>query len=276
MLKNKKALLAFSIIPQYLLISLLSKYPNFVETYYSNGLYLFISKVLRYALGWIPFSIGDLLYAIVIIYAIRWIFKNRKRLRADTKKWFIDVFSGLAIVYFMFHILWGFNYYRLPLHESLNIKHDYTTEELVFVTKKLITKSNEYHLKITQNDTLKVDIPFSKEDILILTHSGYSNLEKEFPNFKYAPKSIKKSLFSYLLTYMGFGGYINPFTNEAQVNSFVPIFKIPTTSSHEIAHQIGYAAENEANFIGCLAAINSDNVYFNYAGYTFGLRLKVF
>jgi hypothetical protein len=98
---------------------------------------------------------------------------------------------------------------------------------------------------------------------------GYTNLKKTFPDLEYHPKSVKKSLFSYPLTYMGFSGYLNPLTNEAQVDALIPVYLFPTTSSHEIAHQLGYAAENEANFIGCLAAINHD---FNYSGYTFALR----
>lgn len=272
MLKNKKAILAFSLIPQYLFITLLSKYPDFVETYYSNGLYPYISKLFRYVLGWMPFSFGDLIYTLALVYIVRWFFKNRKRIRLDTKHWFLDVFAALSVIYFTFHILWGFNYYRLPLHKSLNLGHDYTTEELVFITEKLIEKSNAYHLKITKNDTVKVSVPYSKSDVFRLTESGFVNLKQEFPNLAYTPKSIKKSLFSYPLTYMGFSGYLNPFTNESQVNHLIPVYKFPTTSSHEIAHQLGYAAENEANFIGCLAAINSDDIYFNYAGYTFGLR----
>ena len=60
--------------------------------------------------------------------------------------------------------------------------------------------------------------------------------------------------------------------NEAQVDGLIPIFKYPTTSAHEVAHQLGYAAENEANFIGCLATISHDDIYFKYTGYTFALR----
>ena len=71
---------------------------------------------------------------------------------------------------------------------------------------------------------------------------------------------------------MGFSGYLNPLTNEAQVDGLIPVFKFPTTASHEVAHQLGYAAENEANFIGCLAATNNEDIYFKYSGYTFGLR----
>jgi hypothetical protein len=75
---------------------------------------------------------------------------------------------------------------------------------------------------------------------------------------------------------MGFSGYLNPFTNEAQVDGLLPTYKFPTTTCHEIAHQIGYAAENEANFIGCLAAINNDDLYFKYSGYTFALRYCIY
>ena len=71
---------------------------------------------------------------------------------------------------------------------------------------------------------------------------------------------------------MGFGGYLNPFTNEAQVNSLGPMYNFPTTTCHEMAHQLGYASESECNFIGFLASVNNDNLYFQYSGYAFALR----
>lgn len=272
MQKNKKKLIALSIIPQYLVIKLLSNYPDFVEQYYSNGLYPIISKFLRYTLGWMPFSFGDLVYTFGSIYAIRWFYKNRKRLLKDTKYWFIDVFAAFAILFGAFHLFWGLNYHRLPLHKSLNLEQDYTTEQLVKVTELLIEKSNSLHSEISENDTLKVDIPLTKSEIFKMTPSGYENLMQRFPHLEYHPKSLKKSLYSYPLTYMGFSGYLNPLTNEAQVDGLIPVFKFPTTSAHEIAHQLGYAAENEANFIGFMATTNNDNIYFKYAGYTFALR----
>ena len=36
---------------------------------------------------------------------------------------------------------------------------------------------------------------------------------------------------------MGFGGYLNPFTHEAQVNTLQPKLRVLTTACHEIAHQ---------------------------------------
>lgn len=270
--KTIKTVIALLIVPQYFFVKLLGYYPEFVELYYSNGVYVCIAKLFRYILGWLPFSVGDLVYALAIIYVVRWFFKNRKRLLKDTKYWFVDVFAGISIIYFAFHLFWGFNYYRLPLHKSLNIKSNYTTEQLVKVTKQLIEKSNTIHLKITNNDTLKVDVPFTKSEVLSMAPAGYKDLKIQFPDLEYTPVSVKKSIFSLLLTYMGFSGYLNPWTNEAQVNTNIPVYKITTTTTHEIAHQLGFAAENEANFIGCLAAINHDNMYFKYCGYTFGLR----
>ena len=97
-------------------------------------------------------------------------------------------------------------------------------------------------------------------------------MESIQPQLHYHPASIKRSIFSLPLTYMGFAGYLNPLTNEAHVDGLIPSFKYPTTASHEVAHQLGYAAENEANFIGFLASVNHPDKYFNYSGYTFGLR----
>lgn len=227
---------------------------------------------MRYVFGWLPVSVGDLLYTLLGLYVIRWLVINRKRITKDTKHWFLDVLSAISIGYFTFHILWAFNYYRLPLHESLNIDKDYTTEELIALTEQLTLKVNDIHLSIANNDSVKVKMPFSKSELLKMIPEGYDQLSKTFPYLEYHPRSIKKSIYSLPLTYMGFSGYLNPFTNEAQVDGLIPSYKFPTTGSHEVAHQLGYAAENEANFIGSMAAMNHPNIYFQYSGHAFALR----
>ncbi len=272
MFKYKKTLIAFSIIPIFLVVKLLGRNHEFIETYYTNGLYQFTSKLLRYVFGWLPFSFGDIFYALSIIYMIRWLVKNGKRFTKDTKRWFADVFSFIALIYFAFHLFWGMNYYRIPLNESLGIEKEYTTDQLIDITKRLIEKTNSIQIEITNNDTVKVVIPYSKSEILKKAPDGYANLQKDYPDWKYHPASIKKSMFSLPLTYMGFSGYLNPLTNEAHVDALIPVYKFPTTTCHEIAHQLGYAAENEANFLGCMAAINHKDIYFVYSGYAFALR----
>lgn len=269
---TKKGALLIFLGFQIILINILKYFPEFIEQYYSNGLYIFLSKLMRYSFGWVPFSVGDILYTFAGIYLIRWFVLNFKNIYKDTINWLLDITSVLSLAYFAFHLLWAFNYYRQPLHKSLNLKADYTTKELVSFTEKLVKKSNEIHNRLSPNDSSKIDFPYSKTQIFDKVKPGYVSLSKQYPHLDYSPQSLKKSIYSIPLTYMGFSGYLNPFTNEAQVDGLIPTYKYPTTSCHEVAHQLGYAAENEANFVGMLAAVNNDDLYFKYSGYTFALR----
>lgn len=270
--KSKKLIIALSIFPQYLLVKWLANYPEFIETYYSNGLYLFLSQTWRFALGWIPFSVGDLLYTVGVIYLIRWLIIHRRRITKDTKNWILDVLVTLSLLYLAFHLLWGLNYYRLPIHKSINIGNEYTTEDLQIVTKKLIDKANSLHIQISTSDTIAVNVPYSKSKLIKLSTNSYKNLSEKYSQLNYKPNSTKRSLFSLPLTYMGFSGYLNPFTNEAHIDGIIPLHRYPTTINHEQAHQLGYAAENETNFIGGLASIHNEDIYFQYSGYIFALR----
>ena len=271
-MKRKVAIILTILLPlQILLNRILGNYPFFVEKWYSNGIYPFTSALLRRGLGFLPFSLGDFLYALLVIMLIRWLVLRIKQRFKDPLRWILNSLAVLSIIYFCFNLFWGFNYYRLPLHAALEIDNDYTTEELVELTRELITTSNELHLSITGNDSLKVDIPYSKWDILELSVEGYKNIEDDFPELDYNIPSLKRSLYSIPLTYMGFNGYLNPLTNEGQVNIQIVPYKIPTTASHEIGHQLGFAKENEANFLACLTTMNHPDKYFNYSGYTFAL-----
>lgn len=272
MLKNKKLLIALSIVPAFIVVKLASYNPGFIENIYSDGIYVFISKLNRYAFGWIPFSVGDILYTVVFVLVLRWIVKNRKRIVTDTKEWLKEVLGAISIAYIAFHLFWGFNYYRSPVHEKLNLDYQYTTEELIATTSHLIEKSNTIHQSLTNNDTVKVVMPYSKRELITKSNEGFKKLETIHTSFTFHPSSAKRSLYSLPLTYMGFSGYLNPFTNEAQVDGLIPLYQYPFTVCHEQSHQLGYAAENEANFIGFMATILNEDDYFKYSGYVAGLR----
>lgn len=270
--KKSHFILSGLLILQIIGLQILKLYPEFVERYYSLGLYPVLSKTSRYLFGWIPFSVGDLFYLLIGIFAIRWIVKNFKGWKKKPLSLLFEIFATISIVYFMFHILWGLNYYRLPLHQTLDIKNNYTYEELLETTKKFIEHSNMLHNQLTNADSVAVSIPYSQKELYKLTKNGYDNLQREFPNLQYDPLSIKTSLWSTLLTYMGYSGYLNPFSGEAQVNGLIHFYQFPVIACHEEAHQIGFAAENEANFIAILSTLKNDDMYFQYAGSIFSLR----
>ncbi len=269
---QKKYYLPLALLIQIAFIQLISFFPVLIEGYYSNGLYVYISNFLRVIVGFFSFSLGDLGYILAIVFLIIGCIKITKNAKISWKNRLLKILSYLSVFYFFFHILWGLNYYRLPLFEKLKIDKEYSNQDLLKFTKQLIEKTNSIHIQITKNDTSKVVFPYSQEQVFEMNLNGYQNLSKQIPSFNYEHPSIKKSLFSLPLSYMGFSGYLNPFTNEAQVNYKIPMYNFPTTVTHEMAHQLGYASESEANFIGFLASINNQNIYFQYSGYNHALH----
>jgi len=162
-----------------------------------------------------------------------------------------------SIIYFCFYFFWGLNYFREPLAKNLGFgQTKYTTKQLITTTKHVIEKLNALQLEITKNDSLKVENPFSQKEMYVKAISGYEILSESYPQLAYKHASVKNSMMSLFQSYNGTSGYMNPLTGEAQVND-----------RHEMAHQLGFAAENEANFVGFLAATSNEDIYFKYAGY---------
>ena len=269
---KKKYILPLLLLLQIIIVNVLSFFPEFVERYYSNGLFPAISKGERIFFGLFGFSVGDIIYGIVILLALRWLWLNRKTWKKNYKDNILKILGAFSVFYFLFHLLWAMNYHRVPLNEKMAIEKKYTPEELIAFTKRMIERTNAMHRQIEKNDSLKVTVPYTVDDIYIKSVDGYKAMEKQFPYFAFEHESIKSSLISVPLSYMGFGGYLNPFTNEAQVNSKLPLYGFPATACHEMSHQIGYASESEANFIGYMASIHNKDAYFKYAGYTLALK----
>ena len=153
----------------------------------------------------------------------------------------------------------------------MNLEENHSKKELIHFVERLIEKTNEIQFAITSDTAQIVKIPYGKQEIRERTVKGYQKLGKEYPFLTYNTASLKNSLFSLPLTYMGYGGYLNPFTHEAQVNAKLPDFRFPVVCGHEVGHQLGYSAENETNFIGYLVTVNNEDLYFQYAAYAYAL-----
>jgi len=201
-----------------------------VEEWYATGIYIYISRVLQFLLGWLPFSVGDLLYTTAIIYIIFTLHKSFKRPILQTLN---RLFIVVSIVWLAFHILWGFNYYRTSISEQFNLdRGEVKKEEISAFANYTLTKAN-------------------------LFSNSQPTTHNSQPLPRHGGQAVKPSLFGIIGNYMGYGGYYNPFTGEAQINSYMPEFMLPYISVHEMAHQKGYAKESEANFIGYIDAMES-------------------
>lgn len=249
---------------------LISLYPAAVEKYYSNGLYVGVSRIQRILFGWIPFSVGDILYVALVIYLLFRLVDMVKRMvrrQANRAYWWNGLkrlgFSVL-LVYVVFNICWGLNYNRLGIAHQLQLPvQKVEKQDLAVVMEQLVDKLNYY-------DTLSRErraILHDPQHVFRGAIQSYELLSKKNAVFYYAVPSIKSSLYSIVGNYLGYTGYYNPFTGESQLNIAVPIFTQPFTACHEIGHQLGYAKENEANFAGFLSARASADPNFLYAVY---------
>jgi len=251
-------------------IRIFASYPEAVEKYYSTGAYPYISAFQRTILGWIPISIGDIFYAVAGVYLLHNLIKFIMRIvrRKTDRKYFKNVaynFTTAAlVVYVVFNLFWGLNYNRLGIGYQLKLdKLNYTKEDLTTVARLVAEKMNQLQpaSKVKRQQLQK------KRNLFRHAISAYKNLSADVPFMSYYRPSVKPSIFSYLGNYVGFTGYYNPFSGEAQVNTTVPLFIRPFTTCHEIGHQLGYAKESEANFAGYLSATSSTDSAFLYSVY---------
>lgn len=269
---RKKYLLPVLLVVQVVLVQILSFFPKWVEEFYSNRFYATISKFSRRLLGSVPFSVGDVIYFVFIFLLIRWFWIKRKTWKLRWRDNLLSLSGFVSVFYFLFNLCWALNYHREKLFDKMHIAREYTDADLLRFTQLLIAKTNQIHTQITHDPKAKVVFPYTQEQVFRMNLTGYQNLAKIHPYFTYVNLSVKKSLISLPLTYMGFAGYLNPFTNESQVNDKIPMYNFPTTAAHEMAHQIGYASESEANFIGYMASIKNNDAYLQYSGYTYALK----
>lgn len=265
--KNKTLVILLAVA---VIIKLFSLFPNAVERYYTHGLYSFTSAVQRALLGWIPFSIGDLLYGAAVLFLLYKLYDLIKRLfRKQTNRQYWTGGARLLAaiflwVYISFNILWGLNYNRHGIAAELGLQVDkYSKEDLVAVMHTITDRL----YALDSAGRLNRQSLYKKRTLFKGAVNAYDSLSPHHKGISYPFQSVKPSLYSYLGNYLGFSGYYNPFSGEAQVNTTMPVFVQPFTTCHEIGHQLGYAKENEANFAGYLAAKSSSDAAFRYSVY---------
>ena len=257
-----KKIIALLLIPQVLILSYFKNNPRIVEEYYSEFIYQYIFKFYSSLFSGFSIAIGDLLVLLALISSIIYfIFFFRFKIND-----FINVFVVISITIFLFYSLWGLNYFKTPLLSKLDIG-EIKYESLQTTLDRLIDDANEAHLILGDEDSTLENLEFDKEKII--SELKLDNIKKfdKISTTKFAKKSIIPKIF----LYQGVSGYINPFTLEAIVVEEIPSIDFSITVLHEQAHQLGYAAEEDANFLAFISSINNQDPLIKYSGYVFGL-----
>jgi hypothetical protein len=254
-----------------ILIKWVSLYPGWVERNYTYGIYPFLSGIQRFLFGWVPFSVGDLFYAFLILVIVFRTFRFFRILfqKKLTRRYFVSALQQLIFfflfVYVFFNLLWALNYNRTGIASQLKLQvRHYTLADLDTLTAAIQNNLNRYAAFVTEDQRDSLD---KKRRLFRESYKAFQSAAEQFHFLRYRRFSVKPSLFSYHGNYLGFQGSYNHFSGEAHVQKQAPRFIEPFVTAHEIAHQLGYAKENEANFVAFLACRAYPSKAFRYSLY---------
>ena len=138
-----------------------AKYSYFVETYYSRGIDIYIVKLLSKITSIFDFSCFEIMIylfsisvVLSVVYLICRAFKDRCSFFESLKNILLNYLACACLIYFLFILLWGVNYNRVSLEDS--IKEEYSEsndrdiskvsfdkDDLADLYKLLIDKCNE-------------------------------------------------------------------------------------------------------------------------------------
>jgi hypothetical protein len=257
-----------------LLIFIASKSVKFAE-WYAITIYPILSLAVNFVTSLIPISIAELLVGLLIIgillyfiLYIRKIIKNKKNRKATVFQFILNPVCFISVILLVFALFCGINYYRYPFSQvsGLTVK-DSPKSELVSLCKELAQNASKARENVAVD--AKGVMKLSDKNIYqtaAKAKSIYAQLNKTYPTLKSGYGAPKPVLCSKLMSYSNITGMFFPFTFEANVNTDIPAFSIPSVMCHELTHLRGYMREDEANFVSYLACRQSGNPDFVYSG----------
>ncbi len=240
----------------------------------------YIGRPVRTALGFLcsafPFSVMEGLYGAAAVLLLVWLVRTvvltvRAERRVSTI--FRRVLIPVTVVLWLlagFLYLWGANYRAPGFAEKSGLAPDgCTASELFEVSLYFAAHASALSQEVPRGEDGVFDAPV--ESITSGYRAAYSSLPEEFPCLWGPMNRPKVMVFSKLMSAIGFTGVYFPFTGETNLNADMPRCLLPFTVAHELAHQLGYAAEQECNFLGVASCVSSGEATYAYSGYLAGL-----
>ncbi|MBQ9301745.1 DUF3810 domain-containing protein [Butyrivibrio sp.] len=137
-------------------------------------------------------------------------------------------------------------------------------QQLAELRDYVVKKCNELAKEVPHDENGNVIYDGDMQKTAIAAMSNISDRFPRLGGYYVTPKAL---YFSDFMSQQYMQGYYFPFSMEANYNDTMSIMNKPFTMCHELAHTHGYIYEDEANFLGFLACISSDDPVFQYSGY---------
>lgn len=251
-------------------------HPQAVEHYYSRALYPRIGRALSFTNKYVGFSVGEVLLFVALagllllfMLQARRLYLRRVRLGGLMLAGFSCLLWLAGGMSLLFLLVWGLNFQRPSLAENTGLARVAASEEqLLLISGALIAGINRSYAEASAGASVGIAAPLDRAELHAIIEEAYRReplLQGIGGAGGYGPP--KPVYFSGLMSRLGIAGRYFPFTGEPEYNAAQPTFDLPHAIAHEMAHQRGFAREDEANFIAFLVCVNSSHPFVRYSGY---------
>lgn len=238
-----------------------------VYEHVTHPYHLFMSKLCSH----FAFSAAELVYAAAILgLAVYLLWCVYRLIRFPEKLWqlyrlVLTLAMAGAIFWAGLNVMWTPCYYAPGFAEQSGVDDGpLELEELETVTRWFAALASEYADEVPrdENGACTTD----RDSVLDRAAGVFEGAAELYPFLDGEALRPKPIHFSRIMSYLDFTGFFFPMTGEANLNMDSPVFLLPSTSQHEIAHQRGVAMEQECNFVAVLSCLESEYADFRYAG----------
>ncbi len=167
--------------------------------------------------------------------------------------------ATISILMLSYAVLWAPMYHVPSLGERMGLTIDtqFGLGELVALCEDLTAEANRSALSDIPADLSA--LPQTTQRHLVETGVGGA-----------MPQPVKLARYPELFKALGLAGVYIPWTGEALISGDEPPLSMPFLAAHESAHQMGYAREDEANYIAYLACMKGTG-HERYSGSMYAL-----
>ncbi|MCL2081602.1 MAG: DUF3810 domain-containing protein [Oscillospiraceae bacterium] len=222
-----------------------------------------VSHTLARVTGFVPFALSELfMYALplsLILYIIISIIKRTKL------RYFVRViFTWAGALLLSFIWLYGIAYFCPAPGERMGLA-GYTAN-----ASELMETAEHYRGILNASgvergaDGRTARQPLTSYNNAVI--NGYTRLAGTYDFIKADPAPAKGLVLDVVQSHFGISGMYIPWFAESCVNLDTPPQNLPAVIAHELAHRQGAAPEDEANFLGIMACLNSGDVNVEYSG----------
>ncbi len=268
--KDKRPLWIFLGILAIIIKVVTEMNPYAVEGIYSNTIFKGIRFILDNTIGRLGFAfifiaVPFMLFKIFMVYM--------KSLRPDRSclgrvfNFLYSTFASVMWIIFWFTFLWGLNYNRPSVKDSLDLNHnnvevssDYLKQELIF--RDSILENIRAKIVRAQESITEKNLPDNLED---LVRKDLMNAMREL-GYDISGNVRIRQLPKGSLLRIGTAGFYFPFTGEGHIDKALHPLQKPFTMVHELAHGYGIGDEGECNFLAYVACRNSSDPIIRYSG----------